>query len=77
MADAKKNEYLPRAVEITKIRDLNQDVKHFTLKFKDEAPFEYKPGQFVQVSLFGVGEAPISITSTHERGDELEIAIRN
>jgi sulfhydrogenase subunit gamma (sulfur reductase) len=76
MAEAKKNEYLPRAVEIAKIRDLNQDVKHFSLKFKDGAPFEYKPGQFVQVSLFGVGEAPISITSTYERGDKLEIAIR-
>ncbi|MBU0687095.1 MAG: FAD/NAD(P)-binding protein [Candidatus Margulisbacteria bacterium] len=73
---AAKNEYLPRAVEITKIRDLSSDVKHYTLKFKDGKPFEYKPGQFVQVSIFGVGEAPISITSTHERGDDLEIAIR-
>ncbi len=71
-----KNEYLPRAAEIIKVRDLNAEVKHFTLKFKDGKAMEYKPGQFVQVSLFGVGEAPISITSTFERGDDLEIAIR-
>ncbi|MFH1347530.1 MAG: FAD/NAD(P)-binding protein [Candidatus Margulisiibacteriota bacterium] len=70
------NEYLPRAAEIVKLRDLTDDVRHFTLKFKDGKKFEYKPGQFVQVSLFGVGEAPISITSTFERGDALEIAIR-
>ncbi|MBU0672378.1 MAG: FAD/NAD(P)-binding protein [Candidatus Margulisbacteria bacterium] len=71
-----ENEYLPRAAEITKIRDLNPEVKHYTLKFKDGKALEYKPGQFVQVSLFGVGEAPISITSTFERGDDLEIAVR-
>jgi len=71
-----KNEYLPRAAEIVKVRDLNPEVKHFTLKFKDGKPMEFKPGQFVQVSLFGVGEAPISITSTFERGDDLEIAVR-
>lgn len=70
------NEYLPRAVEITHIRNLNAEVKHFTLKFKDGKPFDYKPGQFVQVSVFGVGEAPISITSSQEVGQELELAIR-
>ncbi len=73
---AAENEYLPRAALIAKTRDLNPEVKHFTLKFKDGKGFEYQPGQFVQVSLFGVGEAPISITSTYERGDELEIAVR-
>lgn len=71
-----KNEYLPRAVEIKKLKNLVFDVKHFTLKFKDGKPFVWKPGQFVQVSIFGKGEAPISITSTCERGDDLEIAVR-
>lgn len=70
------NEYLPRACRIVKLRDLNHDVRHFTLRFKDGRPFEYLPGQFVQVSLFGVGEAPISITSSSQAGDELELAIR-
>lgn len=71
-----KNEYLPRAVEITKIRDLNPEVRHFTLKFKDGEEMDYKAGQFVQVSLFGKGEAPISITSTREANQPLELAIR-
>ena len=71
-----KNEYLPRAATITKIKDLNAEVRHFTLKFSDGQAFEFKPGQFVEVSLFGIGEAPISITSTFERGDALEIAVR-
>lgn len=71
-----ENEFLPQAAEVVKVSNLNPEVKHFTLKFKDGKPFIYKPGQFVQVSIFGIGEAPISITSTYERGDPLEIAIR-
>ncbi|MFC1496610.1 FAD/NAD(P)-binding protein [Candidatus Margulisiibacteriota bacterium] len=71
-----KNEYLPRAAEITKVRDLNSEVKHFTLEFKKGEALDYKAGQFVQVSLFGKGEAPISITSTLEANQPLELAIR-
>lgn len=70
------NEYIPRSTTIEKIINLNTDVKHFTLKFNDNKSFDFKPGQFVQVSIFGKGESPISITSTKERGDALEIAVR-
>jgi NAD(P)H-flavin reductase len=71
-----KNEYLPRKACIRALRDLSHDVRHFTLSFVDAVPFSYEPGQFVQVSLFGAGEAPISITSSHQAGDSLELAIR-
>ncbi len=71
-----KNEYIPRSCEIIAIKDLTNDVRHFKVKFKDGKDFDYLPGQFVQVSIFGVGEAPISITSSKLAGDELELAIR-
>lgn len=71
-----KNEFIPRACETTSIKDLTADVRHFTVKFKDGKSFNYNPGQFVQVSIFGAGEAPISITSSQVAGDGLELAIR-
>jgi sulfhydrogenase subunit gamma (sulfur reductase) len=38
--------------------------------------FEYKSGQFAEVSVLGVGEAPISITSSPTRPGAIEFSIR-
>jgi NAD(P)H-flavin reductase len=38
--------------------------------------FEYKSGQFAEVSVLGVGEAPISITSSPTRPESIEFSIR-
>jgi len=70
------NEYLPQRMYVTALRDLGPEVRHFTLSPAGDLPFRYEPGQFVQASLFGAGEAPISITSSRQAGDGLELAIR-
>ena len=56
-----------------------QDHRLFQLQLEDGsswADFGHKPGQFIEVSLFGKGEAPISISSPPTRLDSLEICIR-
>jgi sulfhydrogenase subunit gamma (sulfur reductase) len=40
-------------------------------------PLRYEPGQFVGVTVFGVGEAPISICSSPTQGEAFELTIRN
>jgi sulfhydrogenase subunit gamma (sulfur reductase) len=55
------------------------DVITFQVSIDDTdgaSPFEYKSGQFAEVSLFGVGEAPISITSSPTRPETIEFSIR-
>jgi NAD(P)H-flavin reductase len=42
----------------------------------DDAPLDYKPGQFVEVSLAGYGEAPISISSSPTQKGGFELVIR-
>jgi len=73
-----KNPYIPRIAEIKNIRQETPDVKTFQILLpKDssgEIP-EYLPGQFLEISLFGIGEAPISITSSPSRKD-LEISVK-
>ena len=39
--------------------------------------WDNSPGQFVEVSVFGIGEAPISVTSSPTRQGSFELAIRN
>jgi len=74
-----KNEYVPHPAIIESFQSESFDTKTFKVVFEDKAladSFDYKPGQFVQVSLLGVGEAPISITSSPSRKGFLELTIR-
>ncbi|MEJ2703285.1 MAG: FAD/NAD(P)-binding protein [Sedimentisphaerales bacterium] len=56
--------------------DLTPTEKLFRLERCDGLPFDYRAGQFMQVSVFGVGEAPISVSSSPTRGDYLDLTVR-
>lgn len=74
-----KNEYIPYPAVIESIQNESFDVKTFRIAFEDKEPaesFNYKPGQFAQLSLLGIGEAPISITSSPCCRGYLEFTIR-
>jgi NAD(P)H-flavin reductase len=53
------NAYIPKVVRIESVFKETPDVKTVSLKY----PLDFIPGQFLEVSSFGVGEAPISISS--------------
>jgi sulfhydrogenase subunit gamma (sulfur reductase) len=64
-----RNQYIPLQAEIVDIDIESPNTYLISLALLDErAEFHYKPGQFVMVSVFGLGECPISITSTPTRG---------
>jgi sulfite reductase subunit B len=61
-------------LEITPMTDLE---KVFRIELPHPMSLEHKPGQFVQVSILGVGEAPISISSSPSRSkNSFEICVR-
>lgn len=68
--------YTPELAEIISVLDETPDTKTFTLKMRNGQKLEYKPGQFLELSIFGKGEAPISITSPSTR-DNFELCIRS
>jgi NAD(P)H-flavin reductase len=73
------NPYLPLPARIEEVRVETPDTATFKVVFcKDECRegFAYRPGQFAEVSVFGVGEAPFSITSTPTRPGFLEFSIK-
>jgi NAD(P)H-flavin reductase len=62
-----KDPYLPEKAAIEKIRRETVDTKTYTVRLLDErkrAEFSVEPGQFIMVSLFGIGEAPFSLSSS-------------
>jgi len=59
--------YLPKQAKIKSVATLNTTEKFFEIELDGGKPLGHKPGQFVEVSVFGVGEAPISISSSPSR----------
>jgi NAD(P)H-flavin reductase len=68
------NIYEPFRAEILKIDALNHDTRVFRLRVP--RGFEYEPGQFVELSIPGVGEAPISITSSPKEKGYIDLCVR-
>lgn len=72
-----ENLYLPTFVEILKTEKLTELEKVFTLTLPNGKLLGHRPGQFMEVSILGVGEAPISISSSPSRsGESFELCVR-
>ncbi|MFA4888143.1 MAG: FAD/NAD(P)-binding protein [Candidatus Omnitrophota bacterium] len=74
-----KNEYIPFPAVIEDVKRETFDTKTFRVRLQDKelaGLFKYKQGQFMEVSVLGEGEAPISITSSPSRKGFLEFTIR-
>jgi sulfhydrogenase subunit gamma (sulfur reductase) len=69
--------YLPAAARLLKVEQMTELEKLFTLQLPDGRSLGNEPGQFVEVSLFGVGEAPISVSSSPSRSNStFELCVR-
>jgi len=68
--------YAPRPCRLLEIRELTPQEKLFRLQLEDGAELQHQPGQFVQVSIPGLTEAPISIASSPPRSGYFELGVR-
>ena len=69
--------FVPRIGRIVAAKMLTEKEKFFRIVMADGKPLGHKPGQFVEVSIFGIGEAPISICSSPTQVDSFEMCVRN
>ena len=73
------NEYSPNLAVIKKVRKETHDTNTYTLEFSDkklQKSFSPAPGQFMMLSLFGIGESAISLSDTSNNGS-VTTTIRN
>lgn len=75
--DSGQSLYLPDMVEITKKEKMTDLETFFEFRFPDGHELGHKPGQFAELSLFGIGEAPISISSSPTQKGIFQMVIRN
>jgi len=68
--------YYPTLCEITQAKQLTDQEKWYEIKMPDGKDLGHAPGQFVKVSVFGVGESAISISSSPTKKGAFEMCIR-
>lgn len=67
------NPYQPLLCEVIDIVDETPTVKTFALAM--EEPFSFRAGQFVQLTLPGVGEAPFTPSSSPLKPEKIEVTL--
>ena len=68
--------YLPRTAKVLEANKFTDTETWFRFGFEDGGGIEYSAGQFMEVSIFGIGEAPISICSAPGQRSDLEMCVR-
>lgn len=56
--------YLAQWATIRRVRQETEMEKLFELELPNKTPLGHRAGQFVELGIFGIGEAPISISSS-------------
>lgn len=73
-----RNSYAPRPALITSVRPEAERILTFEVQLQGiagGAPFAPRPGQFLELTVFGVGEAPISIASPGNESGTLLLTV--
>jgi NAD(P)H-flavin reductase len=73
------NPYAPAPARIMRVQELTSDIRLYDLRFTDSAladRFVFRPGQFVELSILGVGEGPFSLPSSPTRRGYFRLGIR-
>jgi NAD(P)H-flavin reductase len=61
--------YVPEMARLVDVERLTELEKLFTIELPNGRSLGHDPGQFVMCSVWGIGEAPISITSSPSRSN--------
>lgn len=72
----KTSPYKPMKAKIVKTVKMTDAEKFFRIELDGKKELGHLPGQFVQVSVFGYGEAPISICSSSTEKGFFDLTVR-
>jgi sulfite reductase subunit B len=69
--------YLPEPATVDDVKPMTAMENFFSFRLDSGKELGHMPGQFAEVSIPGVGEAPISISSSPTRKESFEMVVRN
>jgi sulfhydrogenase subunit gamma (sulfur reductase) len=72
----KDSTYRLKKARVLQAKNLTAEEKFFEIALRDGSSLDHDPGQFIMVSLQGVGEVPISVCSSPVRRDSFDLCVR-
>jgi NAD(P)H-flavin reductase/NAD-dependent dihydropyrimidine dehydrogenase PreA subunit len=69
-------DFVPKLATIVKKTLMTSMETLFEIELDDKTELNHRPGQFVEVTAFGIGEAPISLSSSPTHKGTFEVCIR-
>jgi len=69
--------YLPETATVVKSEVMTPFERFLEFKLDSGRELGHMPGQFAEVSIFGIGEAPISISSSPTQNGTFQMVVRN
>ena len=73
----KDSEYEIKKGRILRVKKITDSEKLFEIALPKGDNLNHEPGQFVMISLLGVGEAPFSVSSSPTKLGSFELVVRN
>jgi sulfite reductase subunit B len=73
----KESEYNTKAGKILRTKSMSAQEMFFEVSLPHGESLDHIPGQFVMVNLPGIGEAPISISSSPTKRSSFDMVVRN
>jgi len=67
--------HVPRPATLKRVEKLTEWETLFEIELDDGLPLGHQPGQFVEISVMGFGEAPISVSSA-PNGNTFQLVVR-
>lgn len=72
-----ENIYMPELASVEEIKQETSNIRTLTISFKNQRSLDSSPGQFVELTLFGYGEFPVSIAGVlGPRKERFQITIQ-
>lgn len=68
--------YVPETARIVRSAQMTKLEKYFEIELESGKSLGHAPGQFVEVSLPGIGEAPISVSSAPNENGSFDLVVR-
>ena len=69
-------ELIPRVAALKQVIDESTDVKSFAFEFADPSTLGSLPGQFVEISLPGVGESTFAVSRLEDAGRRFYVSVK-
>jgi NAD(P)H-flavin reductase/ferredoxin len=71
-----KIDFVPKLATIVRKVPMTANETLLEIQFNDGSELNHVPGQFAEVSVFGVGEAPVSVSSPPTKKGSFEMCVR-